>query len=617
MSDTPSPNGGTPPQAHPPTMPGKRTTLPGAGASSGNGQVRQAGRYQILELIGRGGMATVYKAHDPGIDRTIAIKFLHASLCEDEQYRGRFLREARAAGMLSHPNIATVHDVGEIEGRPYMAMELLEGDPLNDVMTGGTLFPVREVVEIGIQLSRALDYAHSKGIVHRDIKPANIVRLKGTNVIKVTDFGIAHMASSSMTQHTQMGDVLGTPQDMSPEQTMGQKIDGRSDLFSVGVVLYQLLTGLRPFDADSIVALMLKIAKDEPTPIEKLRNDVPPALRRVVERCLSKQPDRRYQSGAELTEALIKVIREIDEDTQHRQRPRIVSLRVKWTALMSLIVAGVMAVTATVVSQRQQAALIGQVTDYGASLSRFIATQSAVSALSEDWVALEVFVQEVMKTQDFHAITVVDRDGIVRASSDAARNSQPYVKPAGETLGVHAGGVTVQRLLADGESVLEFESPITFQGKPIGRVALDIPEKPLTRVARLSLIMMALLVISTIAAVAVATYLVSNWFAKPIRLLRESMAEIGKGRFDHRSAERRNDEFGLLFQAFDDMAGALQQRTGGASAAAGDPKAADKPAGKAATQASPPTPPPGSLPRATVTPPDAVPAPDAPSVRKR
>lgn len=585
MSDASADNGARP---APGTMPGKRSTLPG-GAAAGNAQVRQAGRYQILELIGRGGMATVYKAHDPGIDRTIAIKFLHASLCEDEQYRSRFLREARAAGMLSHPNIATVHDVGEIEGRPYMAMELLDGDPLNDLMTGGTLFPVREVVEIGIQLARALDYAHSKGIVHRDIKPANIVRLKGSTVIKVTDFGIAHMASSSMTQHTQMGDVLGTPQYMSPEQTMGQKIDGRSDLFSVGVVLYQLLTGMRPFDGDSIVALMLKIAKEEPTPIEKLRNDVPPSLRRVVERCLSKQPERRYQNGAELAEALIKVIREIDEEARHRQRPRIVSLRVKWTALMSLIVAAVMAVTATVVNQRQQAALIGQVTDYGSSLARFIATQSAVPVLSEDWVALEVFVQEVMKTQDFHAITVVDRDGIARAASDAARNGQPYVKPVGEALGVQAGGVTVQRLSADGESMLQFESPITFQGKPIGRVALDIPEKPLTRVARLSLIMMALLVVSTIAAVAVATFLVANWFAKPIRLLRESMGEIGKGRFDHRIGERRNDEFGLLYQAFDEMALALQKH-----AAADKPK----PAVDKAAEASPATPPPGTLARA-------------------
>lgn len=539
------------------SLPGKRSTLPGS-AVSGT-QVRHAGRYQILELIGRGGMATVYKAHDPGIDRTIAIKFLHASLCEDDQYRGRFLREARAAGMLSHPNIATVHDVGEIEGRPYMAMELLEGDPLNDLMTGGTLFPLREVVEIGIQLARALDYAHSKGIVHRDIKPANIIRLKGTNVVKVTDFGIAHMASSSMTQHTQMGDILGTPQYMSPEQTLGQKIDGRSDLFSTGVVLYQLLTGLRPFDGDSIVALMLKISKDEPTPIEKLRSDVPPALRRVVERCLTKQPDRRYQNGRELADALIKVIREIDEDASARQRPRIVSLRVKWTALMSLVVAAVMAVTATVVTQRQYAAMIGQMMDYGSSLSRFIASQSAVPMLSEDWVSLDVFVQDVMKTQDFQSITVVDRAGVVRAASDASLAGQTYAKAAGESFGTHSGAVGVQRISVKGEEVLEFDSPITFQGKQIGRVALAIPEKPLTHVARLSLVMMALLVISTIAAVAIATFLIANWFAKPIKLLRESMTEIGKGRFDHRIGERRNDEFGLLYQAFDDMAQALQQ----------------------------------------------------------
>lgn len=540
-------------------VPDKRTTLPGS-AESGE-PVRTAGRYRILELIGRGGMATVYKAHDPNIDRTIAIKFLHASLCEDEQYRGRFLREARAAGILAHPSIATIHDVGEIEGRPYMAMELLEGEPLNELMTGGTLFPVREVVEIGIQLGRALDYAHSKGIVHRDIKPANIVRLKGTNLIKVTDFGIAHMASSSMTQHTQMGDVLGTPQYMSPEQTMGQKIDGRSDLFSVGVVLYQLLTGLRPFDADSIVALMVKIAKEEPTPIEKLRNDVPPALRRVIERCLSKQPERRYQSGRELTDALIRVIREIDEAASAKQRPRIISLRVKWTALMSLVVAAVMALTATVVTKRQYAAMIGQMMDYGASLSRFIASQSAVPMLAEDWVSLDVFVQEVMRGQDFEAITVIDRDGVVRAASDANLAGQTYAKLAGESLGTRAGSVGVQRVRVKDEDVLEFESPITFQGKRIGQVALAIPEKPLAHVARLSLIMMAILVLSTIAAVAIATFLIANWFAKPIKLLRESMAEIGKGRLDHRIAERRNDEFGLLYQAFDDMAQALQGKT--------------------------------------------------------
>ena len=535
-------------------------TIPGGSAVPGT-QVRQVGRYQVLDLIGRGGMATVYKAYDPGIDRTIAIKFLHASLCEDEQYRSRFLREARAAGMLSHPNIATVHDVGEIEGRPYMAMELLEGDPLNDLMSAGAPFAVRQVVEIGIQLGRALDYAHSKGIVHRDIKPANIIRLKNSNTIKVTDFGIAHMASSSVTQHTRMGDLLGTPQYMSPEQTLGQKIDGRSDLFSAGVVLYQLLTGTRPFDGESIVSLMLKIAKEEPEPIEKLRKDVPPALRRVIERCLSKQPEKRFQTGNELVEGLIKVIREIDEQAREKQRPRIVSLRVKWTAMMSLVVAAVMAVTATVVTQRQYAAMMDQVMDYGASLSRFIATQSAVPALSEDWVAVDVFVQEIMKTQDFHSIVVVDREGVARSASDPKLVGQRYAKPTGESLGSRANGVAVQRYVAGGETVLDFESPITFQSKPVGRLWLDIPEKPLAHVARLSIVMMALLVLVTIAAVAIATYFIANWFAKPIKLLEESMAEVGKGRFDHRIGERRNDEFGLLYLAFDDMAQSLQTRS--------------------------------------------------------
>ncbi|HEY1391840.1 MAG TPA: serine/threonine-protein kinase, partial [Methylibium sp.] len=239
-------------------------TLPG-GLAAGGPATRQVGRYQIQDRLGRGGMATVFRAHDPGIGRDVAIKFLHATLCEDEEYRARFLREARAAGGLSHPNIVTVYDVGEIEGRPYMAMELLEGEPLSEALEKGQSLPVRDVVVMGIQLARALDYAHARGIVHRDIKPGNITRVKGTQTIKVLDFGIAHMDSAAGEQRTRVGDVLGTPQYMSPEQTQGEKLDGRSDLFSAGIVLYQLLTGQRPFQADSLVALALKIAKEEPT----------------------------------------------------------------------------------------------------------------------------------------------------------------------------------------------------------------------------------------------------------------------------------------------------------------------------------------------------------------
>ncbi|HNB46186.1 MAG TPA: protein kinase [Burkholderiaceae bacterium] len=534
-------------------------TLPMSAGVNGS-SLRQVGRYQIIDLLGRGGMATVYKAHDPSIDRTIAIKFLHASLCEEPQHRERFLREARAAGMLAHPNIVTVHDVGEIEGRPYMAMELLDGEPLSDVMDKGQPLPLKDALEITLQLARALDYAHAKGIVHRDIKPANIVRLRGGHAIKVTDFGIAHVAGAGGSQ-TRVGDVLGTPQYMSPEQTLGAAVDGRSDLFSVGIVLYQMLTGQRPFESDSIVALAVKIAREEPAPIDSQRADLPPAVRRIVERCLAKQPAKRFQTGKELADAIAKQLWQLEEEAREKSRARIVPLRVKWAAMMAAIVALVMAASASVISQRQNAALMDQVMDYGASLTRFIAAQNALAALGEEWEPVEITVQEAMKGHDFQSLVVIDRAGVVRASGDAAQVGQPYRAPAGTRLASRPGGVGVTRQTLAGQGdILGFEAPITFQGKPVGRVVLGLAEEPLVRVARLSQMLMVVLVLVTIAAVAVAMYFVANWFARPIKLLEESMAELGKGRLDHRIAETRKDEFGLVYQAFDQMAAALQAR---------------------------------------------------------
>ena len=342
----------------------------------------------------------------------------------------------------------------------------------------------------------------------------------------------------------------------------------------MGIVLYQLVTGQKPFEADTIVALMMKIAKDSPPTIQKLRPETPPALRRVIERCLSKQPERRYQSGKELREALIKLIRSIDEEAA--ERPRIVPLRVKWTLMMAVFVASVMGVTASIVTQRQNQALIAQVIDYGASLSRFMATQSAVPVLSEDWISLEIFVQEVMRSQDFQSLTVADRRGIVRASSNPNLIDEAYQRPEGEALDNAGGTVQVQRHLVNGESVIDFEAPVTFQNKEIGRIALGIPEAPLSRVSRLAIGLMIALVLATIAAVAAGTWILANWFSRPIRQLEESMREIGAGRFDHRIGERRKDEFGLLYQSFDEMAAALEEQSR-PKAPAGADMAADEP----------------------------------------
>jgi HAMP domain-containing protein len=425
---------------------------------------------------------------------------------------------------------------------------------------------VREVVIIGLQLARALEYAHARGIVHRDIKPGNIMILADGQTIKVADFGIAHMDDGTTEQRTMVGAVMGTPQYMSPEQTRGDKVDGRSDLFSAGIVLYQLLAGERPFRGESLVAVATKIATEDPPPLNQKRPEVPASLRRVVDRCLAKKPEQRYQTGKEVAEALQKVLHEIDETARESNKPRIVPLRVKWAVTMALIVAVVMGLTTAVITQRQYAAMMGQVTDYGASLARFIAAQNAAAVLGDDWDAVDVLVQEMMKTRNFERVSVVDMSGVVKVSSIPALVGQPYKAEASQTSVGGTASSTLKRYPVQGEDILGFEAPVLFQGKQVGRVELGIPEKPLTQVARLSITLMVVLAVVTVLAVAIAMYFVANWFAKPIRLLGESMAEIGKGRFDHRISERRNDEFGLLFQAFDEMALALQRRIHGAPA---------------------------------------------------
>ncbi|ODU08358.1 MAG: hypothetical protein ABS84_13190 [Rubrivivax sp. SCN 71-131] len=554
----------TPTPPHSPTprgaLPGETSLPVGPAVSAPAGPVRQVGRYQVLERIGRGGMATVFKAHDPSIGRDVAIKFLHASLCEGEDYRARFLQEARAAGGLSHPNIVTVHDVGEIEGRPYMAMELLSGISLAEELEATRTIAVRDAVVMGIQLARALDYAHARGIVHRDIKPANIMRLTGSRTIKVTDFGIAHIEQAGDDSlRTRAGDVLGTPQYMSPEQTRGERLDGRSDLFSAGIVLYQMIVGQRPFRGDSLIAVATKIANEPAAPIDRTRTDIPASLRRVIERCLAKNPAQRFQSGAELADALVKVLAEVDEEAREREKPRILPLRVKWAAMMAAIVAIVMGITATLITQRQVAALSAQAIDYGASAARFMAAQNAAMVLGEEWEAVEVIVDKIMLTGDFERITLADANGTVRAASDAALVGKPYRAPQGERLG-ERDKVRVERFEAGGQSVLGFDAPVTFQDQVAGRVTIGIREAPLTAVARLSITLMVILALVTVIAVAVAMYFVADWFAKPIKLVGDSMGELAKGRFDHRIHEQRGDEFGQLYAAFDAMADALQAR---------------------------------------------------------
>ncbi len=265
--------------------------------------LKEIKRYQIRSHLGKGSMADVYEAYDPHTDRTLAIKILREDRQENNEYLQRFFREAKAVGSLSHSSIVAIYDIDEFNKRPFIVMEHLKGIPLSELIRSGRKFSFDEIVTIGMQLGMALDYAHSRGIIHRDIKPSNIIITSSNFKVKITDFGIAHFEDPEITMKTRVGDVLGTPQYMSPEQIQGTIVDGRSDLFSVGVILYQLLTGERPFSADTIPTLMYRITTMEPKPMN-LGPEVPKAMRYIVNKLLEKKPESRYQSGKELAAAL-------------------------------------------------------------------------------------------------------------------------------------------------------------------------------------------------------------------------------------------------------------------------------------------------------------------------
>ena len=261
------------------------------------------GRYEIVEELGRGAMGVVYKGIDPTMKREVAIKTVHFDDVDADAIQAvkdRFFREAESAGNLNHPNIVTIYDVGEEADLAYIAMELLKGKTLEKWCKKSNLLPSKTVLKVIGQISEALDYAHRNGIVHRDIKPANIMILsKGE--IKITDFGIARIQSSS---HTKTGIVMGTPVYMSPEQIAGKKVDGRSDLFSLGVILYELLTGEKPFGGDSVTTIMYQIANAIPLPLKTHKPDVPPLLQSLIDMSLTKRPEDRFQTGKEFADAI-------------------------------------------------------------------------------------------------------------------------------------------------------------------------------------------------------------------------------------------------------------------------------------------------------------------------
>jgi serine/threonine-protein kinase len=265
-------------------------------------KLEKIGRYQVLERVGKGGMGVLYRGFDPVLDREVAIKLMHADFSEDtEQMRPRFYREARAAAKLNHRNIVTIFEFAEESNVPYIVMEFLKGTPLGARMTSQPPLTIDDKLNVVAQLCDGLSYAHEQGVVHRDVKPDNVFILEDGSV-KLLDFGIAKLQTSTLTRQ---GDVLGSASYMSPEQVGGsESVDGRADIFSTGVVLYELLTGKKPFEGDSPTAVIVKILKDDPNPIDPGATGLPAIVIAAVMKALQKDPANRFQTADAMSREL-------------------------------------------------------------------------------------------------------------------------------------------------------------------------------------------------------------------------------------------------------------------------------------------------------------------------
>lgn len=266
-------------------------------------EIAQIGKYQIVEQVGEGAMGVVYRATDPVLNRTVAIKVMSDALARNDDLRGRFLREAQAAGSLQHPNVVTIYDFGEVNGHLYIAMEFVVGEDLESLLLRNVTLTPANKLDIIIDVLRGLAYAHRHGIVHRDIKPANI-RIDEDGRARIMDFGIAHLSSSDMTR---TGVMVGTPAYMAPEQIVGGGISPATDIFSVGAVLYELLAGEKPFKGDSLQTVMYKIVSAPNPPLPTSQLGLPTALAAIVERALAKEPGVRFSNAQEMANALTEV----------------------------------------------------------------------------------------------------------------------------------------------------------------------------------------------------------------------------------------------------------------------------------------------------------------------
>jgi serine/threonine-protein kinase len=527
---------------------------------------RRIGRYRIDGVLGEGAMAVVYAGHDPGIDRPVAIKCLHHNKADDPGSRSRFAREARTTGHLVHPNIVTIFDTGETEdGRRYIAMERLTGETLASRVAQEGLPPLSVAIELASQVAAALDYAHGQGVIHHDVKPENIMLAEGWHYAKLSDFGIAERRFSHRAVHASGRLIGGTPAYMAPERLRGEPADARSDLFSLGVVLYWLITGKMPWPDTTDLPRLLRERQRRPRPaLIPLDPATPAMLVGIVRTLLEPSQPSRYQTGAEVVGDLRRARREYERSREAPLATRIISLRLRWIGALGTILCMVLLLGLAAIYAKQNAAVTGLATDFGSSLGRMVASESAENLLLSDEAATRALVQDISRNEQIHYLAIANRDGQVIASTQPADVGHPLPSAGTGKQQVLADGV--ERYLgrvaegSHGDQMLLFDVPIRYQEKAVGELRVGVSNAPLLAAQRTTFWVIAAVLVVTLTAVVGAAY----WlFRQPLALLvmlGDALMRVGRGDFSHRIRLVRRDELGRLFHAFNLMNTALQTR---------------------------------------------------------
>ncbi|MBV1907866.1 MAG: protein kinase [Kangiellaceae bacterium] len=517
------------------------------------------GRYRILDEVGRGATALVYRAYDPQLDRFIAIKVLRERLAKDDDYREGFVREARLAAQLTHSNIVTIYDVGISDNKPYIAMELMEGATLEDILKRNAKLSLNTVLSIVRQLAGALSYAHKHGVVHRDIKPGNILILKDKKTAKLTDFGIAQIDETLAKTGRVTDKVLGTPEYMSPEQILGQSLDRRSDLYSTGVLMYKMISGLPPFMADDLGDLFKQIIRSKQPEIVIDNNLVKDDVNDLLRKLLQKRPEKRFQNAEQLLSEIRYIINKIIKPKE-KQKAHFTSLTTRWTITMASSVFVSMCIGLVVVYAMQFRALSGIAYDYGHTVGKMIAYQSSEVVVLEDWVGLRALVKEVAKNEQLASIYILNRGGEVLASNLTFKKGQLFENPnSDEPVKKIDSTLIYRRTLADDSVLFDVSMPIYVGERMVGQLFVSYSASTIYDASNTTLITMLVVMLVTLLVVSAATLILAKQTSQDYKRVTLGLKKMSVGRVDSRILTERNDEASGLFIAFNQLAAYLER----------------------------------------------------------